>query len=274
MVGDRTYLVNAGPAATRRLGQAGIHPDSLSSVFVTHMHNDHIGDLFNLFWFANPGNSYGQFTQPIQIYGPGAADALPKPFGVDSIPVLRPENPVPGTKDMWNRLLDAYAHEINVRNTEQGAPVDYHELNSVRDVLPPEHVGANSLNTAPPMDPWTVFEDDRVRVSAILVPHGPVFPSLAYRFDSGEGSVTFSGDTARSDNVARVAADTDVLVHETIDVDYYAKALGGAGLIEHMKQAHTTPQDVGRVATDAHAKSVVVSHIGPGDLRVVPDHKW
>lgn len=83
------------------------------------------------------------------------------------------------------------------------------------------------------MEPFPVFEDDRVRVTATLVPHGPVYPSLAYRFDTEDGAVTFSGDTAKSANVVRLARGSDILVHEVIDVDFYAQTSGPA-LVEHM----------------------------------------
>ena len=124
------------------------------------------------------------------------------------------------------------------------------------------------------MRPFDVFEDDRVKVTAILVPHGPVFPSYAYRFDTADGSVTFSGDTGRSDNLAALAADTDVLVHEVIDVDYFARLWNNDGAVQHMQEAHTSSQDVGRIATAANAKSLVLSHIGPGDSRLVSDDQW
>jgi ribonuclease BN (tRNA processing enzyme) len=76
---------------------------------------------------------------------------------------------------------------------------------------------------------------------------------LAFRFDTDAGSVSFSGDTARSDNVARLAAATDVLVHEVIDVDYYVRNGSSPEKVERMVQTHTSPHDVGRVATDAGA---------------------
>ncbi len=123
------------------------------------------------------------------------------------------------------------------------------------------------------MEPFPVFEDDRVRVTATLVPHGPVFPSYAYRFDTEDGAVTFSGDTAKSPNVVRLATGSDILVHEVIDVDFYA-ATSGPALVEHMIHAHTTAQDVGRVAAEAGVRQVVLSHIGPGDPRQVTDDQW
>ncbi|MEN0136337.1 MAG: hypothetical protein AAGC80_14385, partial [Rhodococcus sp. (in: high G+C Gram-positive bacteria)] len=54
----------------------------------------------------------------------------------------------------------------------------------------------------------------RVEVSAVLVPHGPIFPSFAFRFDTAHGSVTFSGDTTYGHNLVRPAEGSDVLVHE------------------------------------------------------------
>ncbi|MCC5348697.1 MBL fold metallo-hydrolase, partial [Staphylococcus aureus] len=66
------------------------------------------------------------------------------------------------------------------------------------------------------MKPVVFYEDDRVKVSATLVQHAPVFPSFAFRFDTEDGSVVFSGDTGPSENLVRMARGADVLVHEVI----------------------------------------------------------
>ena len=70
------------------------------------------------------------------------------------------------------------------------------------------------------MEPVVIYPEDEhgVTVSAILVQHAPVFPALGYRFDTPTGSVVFSGDTGECPNVARLARDADVLVHEILDV--------------------------------------------------------
>ncbi|MCZ9342474.1 hypothetical protein NGM37_32420, partial [Streptomyces sp. TRM76130] len=39
-------------------------------------------------------------------------------------------------------------------------------------------------------------------------------------------------------------------------------------------EAHTTPQEVGRVAADAGVGQVVLSHLAPGDPRAVTDGTW
>jgi len=63
-------------------------------------------------------------------------------------------------------------------------------------------------------------------------------------------------------------------VHETIDVDYYARTMRTPELIDHMQERHTGHADVGRVASAAGVKTVVLSHIGSGDPREVADDVW
>jgi ribonuclease BN (tRNA processing enzyme) len=77
--------------------------------------------------------------------------------------------------------------------------------------IPLPDVGATFTNTAPAMQPFPVMSDDKVKVSAVLVPHGPVFPAFAFLFDTAYGSVTFSGDTTYTDNIPTLAHNTDLL---------------------------------------------------------------
>jgi ribonuclease BN (tRNA processing enzyme) len=92
-----------------------------------------------------------------------------------------------------------------------------------------------------------------------------------FRFDIDNGkSIVFSGDTVRSDNMVRLAADCDLLVHEAIFPAPQGKtgqpASPRATNPDYMRLSHTTPQEVGSVAHDAGARSVVLSHISPADL--------
>ncbi|NBE97272.1 MBL fold metallo-hydrolase [Nonomuraea sp. KC401] len=269
-VGDRFYLVDAGSGAVRQAALAGISLPKLGAVFITHGHSDHLADLFNLVWLAQ-----GPPAPPLPIYGPGPAGHLPAPSGNAPVPVLNPGHPTPGLRDVFTGWLAAATYDINIRNNENGPPgQDFTRKFAVHEIMPPPAAGASPEHTAPDMPPFTVFEDDRVRVSAILVPHGRVFPSYAYRFQTDDGSVTFSGDTARSDNVARLAADTDILVHEAVDIDHYRDQGLPDGALEHMRLAHTSPEDVGRVAAEASVRRVLLNHLTPGDPAAVPDAEW
>ncbi|MBU6529601.1 MBL fold metallo-hydrolase [Streptomyces sp. A108] len=274
VVGERTYIIDAGLGTARRFGQAGLEAASLSGMFITHLHSDHLFDLFNLLW-----TTPGALSRPIPIHGPGRAGALPEPYGGKSVPLVNTAHPTPGTADMFRGLLAGYAYDMNIRNTEEGAQTNHQALFEARDIALPAGSKASATHTSPAMRPFRVFEDNRVKVSAILVPHGRVFPSFAFRFDTDEGAVTFSGDTKFSDNVARLADGCDILVHEVVDLDWFSANADtivgyGPGFMEHMEQAHTTPQQVGRVASSAGVREVVLSHIAPGDARAVTDDTW
>jgi ribonuclease BN (tRNA processing enzyme) len=129
----------------------------------------------------------------------------------------------------------------------------------------------------------TVMQDDKVRISAAVVSHPPVTPALAYRFDFRDRSIAFSGDTAPSDAVVRIARGADVLVHEAMylpAVEQYAKGLIAQGrplnfenFMAHMKADHTPVEDVGRIAHEAGVKTLVLSHLSPA-IDGLDDDTW
>jgi ribonuclease BN (tRNA processing enzyme) len=118
-----------------------------------------------------------------------------------------------------------------------------------------------------------VMRDDNVKVSAALVKHPPVKPALAYRFDFGDRSIAFSGDTAPCEAVAQLAKGADVLVHEAMYepvLDRYIRAQIARGrpysyevAMAHMHADHTPVEEVGRVAAEAGVKTLVLSHLVP-----------
>jgi ribonuclease BN (tRNA processing enzyme) len=124
---------------------------------------------------------------------------------------------------------------------------------------------------SPPMIPFTVYQDENVRVTATLVSHPEVFPAFAFRFDTANGSVVFSGDTAKSLNLVRLAKGADILIHEVTDLDWaqnqFRPPLTAAQLakLDHWKKSHTSLQEVGEIAQEAEVKMLVLSHMGPSD---------
>jgi ribonuclease BN (tRNA processing enzyme) len=119
------------------------------------------------------------------------------------------------------------------------------------------------------MKPVDVYEDENVEVRAILVHHPPVFPSFAYRFDTADGSIVFSGDTTVSPNLVKLAQGADVLVHEVIDrawvesrfeppLDPFEQAA-----VNHLISSHTTIEQVGEVAERAGVGTLVLDSPRP-----------
>ncbi len=96
------------------------------------------------------------------------------------------------------------------------------------------------------------MSDDNVTVTATLVSHYDVYPAFGFRFDLKKSgvSVTFSGDTTKSDNLIALAKDTDILVHEaqfSLDDAYY----GNRFPPNYLVNSHTSAEQVGEVAAAA-----------------------
>lgn len=127
-------------------------------------------------------------------------------------------------------------------------------------------------------EPGLVMQDENVKVTATLVQHPPVVPAYAYRFDSADRSIVISGDTAPSDNLVKLAQGADVLVHEVMYMpaleQLIATETNAARLKEHLLAAHSTAEQVGKVATAAKVKTLVLSHFVPGGYPFLEDHVW
>jgi ribonuclease BN (tRNA processing enzyme) len=113
-----------------------------------------------------------------------------------------------------------------------------------------------------------IYADNNVRVTVAEVTHGGAKPAYAYRFDTADRSIVFSGDTSKNAKLVKLAADADVLVHEVLNPDAVDDIVavidpGNAALKRHILEAHTPMEDVGRVATEANVKKLVLTHFVP-----------
>lgn len=271
VVGDRTYLVDAGHGVGRQMMLADLPPSSLHGIFLTHLHSDHTIDLGSLAIFGLFTFSPDQHR--IKILGPGDRGALPPVSPRATVPPspLFPERPTPGVTGMFTHLMAAYATDLNDRilDSLRPSPFDYFDP---EDILIPAGTGyhPNTNPTPAGMEPFEVYRDDHVRVSAILVEHPPIAPAFAYRFDTDHGSVTVSGDTAPCDNLVRLARDTDLLLHEAIDFDWVERTYAGSGNStgqasrDHHRKSHTSAAEAVELATRAGAKALALHHLVPG----------
>jgi len=289
IVGDAAYMIDAGAGGPRRITQGlealntGPKPGNtqalraLRALFLTHMHSDHTVDLPALLLFGYYTGLDRPDRGPLQVYGPGPRGEMEPVFTPPGQPPKQiapfaPANPTPGTRDMIDLLLTAYATDINDRMRDNGRTTP-ERLVQAHDIPLPAIEGFVSPNTtpAPAMAPFKVFEDDRVRVTAILAMHAPIFPAFAYRFDTDEGSVVFSGDTGPCDNIVRLATGADTLVHEVIVTSYIDRAYPPGrnaatdALRAHLLSAHTAVDQVGGIAERAGVKTLVLNHFVPGN---------
>lgn len=249
------YLVDFGLGVTRAANSAGLRGENLRACFITHLHSDHVAELPGyLLW--NWGRPVNGITSPVPVHGPGI-----DPLGIPG------QNG--GTAAMVGHLLEAYSYDINIRIHDEGRP-DLRGLVVPVDIDLPDAAASASGNHTPAMTPFPVYRDELVTVTAILVEHPPVFPAFAFRIESRYGSVVVSGDTAECANMATLSAGADLLIHEAVNLEYFAALDMAPEFLNHQRISHTSPEGVGRIAARAGVPHVVLSHLAG----LATDEEW
>lgn len=117
-----------------------------------------------------------------------------------------------------------------------------------------------------------VYRDSDVTIRALPVDHAPVDRALAYRIDYGGRSLVISGDTVKSDALAKFAKGADVLFHEALNprmIGRIGQQLAARGnpdaakIMADIPDYHTSPEDAARVAADAGVGELVLYHLVP-----------
>jgi ribonuclease BN (tRNA processing enzyme) len=103
-----------------------------------------------------------------------------------------------------------------------------------------------------------IFEDARVRVDAIPVPHGSWPEAFGFRFQTADRTVVISGDTRPSDALAEACGGCDVLMHEV----YSAARLPSRPpeWQAYHRAVHTSTTELAALARKARPKLLVLYH--------------
>ena len=227
VVNGAVYVVDAGDGVARQMVLAGLRVVDLRAVFITHHHSDHNADYGTLLLRAWASG----LRRPVATYGP------------------------PPLEQITRSYLEYMDWDVRLRVADEGRPV-------LGDLIQAHDIGGDG----------PVYRDENIVVTAAEVPHGAAAPSYAYRIDTAAGgSVVFSGDTTMSDALVELATGADVLVHEVVSVEGAAAIVerldpGNEALLRHIVEAHTTAEDVGRVAVRAGVERLVLTHFVPSGL--------
>lgn len=166
----------------------------------------------------------------------------------------------PPLKQMTAQFLEMDAYDIGIREKDEGRP-------PLAPLLRPHEITRGG----------PVMHDHNVKVTAARVQHPPVTPAFAYRFDCPDRSIVFSGDTRPSENLVELARGADILVHEVIDLEAIDQVVKDEAMATrlraHLEAAHTPMSEVGRIATEAGVKTLVLNHFVPG-TPPIPDAVW
>ncbi|MFJ6419287.1 MBL fold metallo-hydrolase [Paeniglutamicibacter sp. NPDC091659] len=263
-----TYVIDCGMGSIRNYREHS-NWGQLRGIFLTHHHSDHIYDLgsYLVTGWQVPGES---FSSPIQVFGPGRPERIPALDHVHAaeIDARLGNRAMTSTTEIVDALLDrVFASDIAIRMADE-ARGEPHDWVLAHDISIPAGAGAHPVtNRHPEMEPFEVYRDELVRITAILVDHRLCFPAFAYRVDSAYGSVVISGDTAYSENCISLARGADLLLHEVIDLPSilatFPEGPTRDGIEVHLRESHTPFETVGKVAENAGVKTLVLHHIVP-----------
>jgi ribonuclease BN (tRNA processing enzyme) len=130
----------------------------------------------------------------------------------------------------------------------------------------------------PPLEVIEIDSSDEREACGFVVcseetPHAADLHAFARRFSSGGRSLVFSGDTAPNPELMTVLArDADLLLHEShsrAGLERYA-ALGTPErrerLLDRLPKTHSGLPEVARIAQEAGAKRLVLTHILPTEV--------
>ena len=180
---------------------------------------------------------------------------------------IHPERPFPGTADLVESILAGNAFHLNVMPLDCRMP-DPGTL--VRAV----DIPVSKPEPGVPRAPIAVFDDGVLRVTAVPVTHGHAHPALAFRFDTPDGAVVFSGDTRVNDDLIALARNADILVHQVADLGYLERQGLTGPALERMSALHTDVTEVGGVAERAQVRELILNHYLPAETDAITETEW
>ena len=213
------YVIDAGAGVVRRANAArergieGLAPKRLKHLFLTHLHSDHTT---------------------------GYADFILTPWTLERDESLKVFGP-PGTEEMTDHILAAYAQDIRMR----------------REGLEPANDRGWRVEVTE-ITPGVVFEDERVRVTAFSVSHG-IWPyAFGYRFETPDLVAVISGDTTPTGTMVAQASGCDILVHEVYSDAGFARR--DPVWQRYHARSHTSASELAEIARQTRPGLLVLYH--------------
>ncbi len=296
--GKPRILMDAGGGTFKTIANSGVNLKDLDIILLSHLHADHTGDLTpiiktvyfhnNLFRLSNqiPGSiDFARLcagrTAPVRIWG---ADETALPAGT------------PGTSfPNGVKIFDSTEKYVDDHYSVGPTPADPQSLPGSERYLTPfvtaisEQPGCPAVPNSPPgtnpvskfsitttnlssnwaVPPGTpaevILDEDGLLITAVAVAHGTT-PAVAFRIDYKGKSIVFTGDTNSrimtpagsviSPALVGLARNTDLLIYDAAITDTLP-------VIPVFRVLHTSPTDLGVVASSAGAKRVLLSHLTP-----------
>ena len=207
---NEDLLLDCGEGTTQKLLKINAI-DKISTICISHLHNDHYLGLFSLLWYYMLSGR----THDLEIIGP------------------------PKIKNTIDKILDLINTTIGMRSAFN---LNYTELKETDEL--------QTINR-------------KYEINAIQVDHSII--AFAYRVEENGKCICYSGDTAPSQNLIKLAESCDLFICE-------ATLPNKLKNVAH-KLGHSTPYDLARMAIESKSKKVVMFHIATTFIKQIDDFK-
>jgi ribonuclease BN (tRNA processing enzyme) len=235
---NQNILVDMGNGTQANLNKIGFNFRQLEGIFFTHHHLDHNEEFIPTFIQTLLGGN------KFQVVGP-----LP-------------------TKEYVSAITSVYRKDIDYRLSRRGGS----DFSTVKDNFSiRELIGGETFNLGD------------IKISTVKVNH--TIETVAYRFEAGGKSIVISGDLTYSASLSELAKNADILIvdsgvvirkgGENVRQNPQGNANGNPGQRQNGQnrraggqqakgagsRAHSTLDEVGKMAKDANVKKLVMNHL-------------
>ncbi|MGA1822533.1 MAG: MBL fold metallo-hydrolase [Thermoplasmatota archaeon] len=219
IVNGKTYIIDFGPGIVRRASEA--YRSGIEALKPSDLETAFVTHLHS-------------------DHTAGYPDLILTPWVLGRKNALRVFGP-PGIRSMTDHILKAYREDIDIRiNDLEGANDDGWRA----DV---NEIGEGGI-----------YQDENIRAVAFLVNHGGWSSAFGYRFETEDGTVVISGDTAPFPEMDMHYRGCDVLIHEVYSGKGFDKR--PEKWKKYHAAYHTSAMELGEIASRVRPKLLVLYH--------------
>lgn len=227
-IGDDQIMLDCGPSTTHKLVKAGLWPTDINHLFFTHHHFDHDID-YPCFLLCRWDQSTGK-EDVLKVFGPTLTEKI--------------------THGILDENDGLFAHDWIARVNHPLSQKIHVNRGGTLPRKPPEVIAKD-------VNPGKIYEGKNWEVHAASAEHvQPYLDSLAYRFETPDGSIVFTGDTQPCDSVTTLANNADMMLCMCWDEQSVMNETGEAN-------GQCGTEGAAAMAQEAGVKRLVLVHIGP-----------
>lgn len=237
-----SWLFDCGEATQHQFMRSSLKPGKLEKIFITHLHGDHIFGLPGLL----TSRSMAGLLEPLTVYGPpGIKLFIDTALSLSSSCTIFPLEivEIDAGEVLDNGEFRVMAYPMNHVVPCFGYRIEQYDKPGVLDAPRLKAEGV-------PRGPWY---QDLKQGKCITLEDGREIDGAAYLGPAIKGKVlAIFGDTSPSEAALQLAAQADVMVHETTLEAAMAEKANGRG--------HSTTVQAAEVAKQAGAKRLIATH--------------